>query len=62
MIKLVKEQRQEDKDRVSIFDLIKKLMMIFWNIFLRKIGFELKTLDRAVPLATCLKKKGKLII
>ncbi len=62
MIKLIKEQRKEDKDRVSSFDLIKNFLMWFWYIFLRKIGFELKTLDRAVPLATCLKKKGKLFI
>jgi hypothetical protein len=62
MIKLVKEQRKEDKDRVSSFDLIKNFLMWFWYIFLRKIGFEHKPLDVAVPLAICLKQKGKLFI
>ena len=66
MLKLIKEHRKTDnKDHLSILNQIKMFLVIFWDIFLRKLGFEHKppdlgpVPDLVVPLATCLKKKGK---
>jgi hypothetical protein len=46
MLKLIKEHRKTDnKDHLSILNQIKMFLVIFWDIFLRKLGFEHKPPD-----------------